>query len=126
MANIRIESAWQRMIASQTADWLLYFRKLQQDGFYNYFHSSDRIVFFFVFVPILRRELQSYSEVHNEHRIRRQSARPNHKPGVPNDLYFDSPKRWGFMPNEELLYGLEEAVKDVGKLTRINTERICE
>jgi len=71
-----------------------------------------------VFVPILRKELQSYTEMHNEHKIRPQLTRPNHKPGVPNDLYFDSLKRWGFIPNKELLHGLEEAVNHVSKLNK--------
>ena len=77
---------------------------------------ADRIVFWFVFVPILRRELKAYSETHNEHSIRPQFARPNHKPGIPNELYFgDNHKRWGFLPDEELLSDLEEAVSGVSK-----------
>jgi hypothetical protein len=92
-----------------------YFRKLQEDGFYQFELLADRIVFWFIFVPILRRELKAYSETHNEHSIRPQLARPNHKPGIPNALYFDNHKRWGFLPDEELLSDLEEAVSDVGK-----------
>jgi hypothetical protein len=39
----------------------------------------------------------------------------NHQPGVPNELYFNHPKRFGFIPDEALLAGLEEALNDVGK-----------
>ena len=78
---------------------------------------ADRIVFLFVFVPILRHELYSYVETHNAHRIRPQLARSNHVPGRPSELYDDTTiyRRWGFSPDEELLSQLEEAVSYVGK-----------
>jgi hypothetical protein len=64
----------------------------------------------------LRRELRKYSETHNDHRIRPQKEQPNHQPDVPNELYFDNPDRQGFMPDEELFCGLEEAVNNISKL----------
>jgi len=79
---------------------------------------ADRIVFLFVFVPILRHELYRYVETHNDHRIRPQLARANHVPGRPNELYDNTTiyRRWGFSPDEGLLSDLEEAVSYVGKL----------
>jgi hypothetical protein len=44
-------------------------------------------MFLFIFVLILRHELQAYVEVHNEHRIRPQLERDHHVRGRPNELY---------------------------------------
>jgi hypothetical protein len=95
-----------------------YFRKLQHDGFYESDMIADRVVFLFVFVPILRHELYRYVETHNDHRIRPQLARANHVPGRPNELYDNTTiyRRWGFSPDEDLLSDLEGAVSYVGKL----------
>jgi len=67
-------------------------------------------------MPILRAEITTYVETWNEHRIRPQRQRPNHVPGVPNQLYTDaSTPRYGWVPDIEFLAQLDEAVKDVGK-----------
>jgi hypothetical protein len=97
-----------------------FFHKLQLDGFYESDLLSDRVVFLFVFVPILRHELHSYVKTHNNHTIRPQLARANHIPGKPDELYEDTSiyRRWSFTPNEELLSQLEEAVSYIGKKIR--------
>jgi hypothetical protein len=41
----------------------------------------------FVFMPILRHELEVFLLDHNEYPIRRQKERAYHVPGVPNQLY---------------------------------------
>jgi hypothetical protein len=67
-------------------------------------------------MPILRAEIATYVETWNEHRIRSQRQRPNHVPGVPNQLYTDaSTPRYGWSPDIEFLAQLDEAMKDVGK-----------
>jgi hypothetical protein len=103
------------MIARQTGEWIVFFHQLQTEGLYQALLVPDRIVFLFVFTPILRRELRIYAETYNEHRIRPQSERANYQPGVPNELYFNNSKRLGFVPDETLLTGLEEALNDVGE-----------
>jgi hypothetical protein len=73
------------------------------------------VVFLFVFVPILRQEINTYVETWNEHRIRPQLERANHIAGRPNELYFDpSIPRHGWRPDPELLTQLKEAVNDFG------------
>jgi hypothetical protein len=68
-------------------------------------------------MPILRAEIATYVETWNEHRIRPQRQRPNHVPGVPNQLYTDaSTPRYGWSPDMEFLAQLDEVVKDVGQL----------
>ena len=88
-----------------------YFTYLTAHGFYESDVLEDRVVFLFVFVPILRQEIATYVDTWNEHRIRSQSGRPNHIAGRPNELYFDtSTPRYGWQPNPELLSQLKEAV----------------
>jgi hypothetical protein len=75
------------------------------------------VVFLFVFVPILRHEINIYVETWNEHRIRPQLQRPNHVAGAgrPNELYFDpSATRYGWKPDPGLLADLKQAVNDFG------------
>jgi len=58
--------------------------------------SEDRVVFLFVFVPILRDEIATFVETWNEHRIRSQRNRANHVAGIPNELYTsDDTPRFG-------------------------------
>jgi len=115
-ANIRIESTWMRMINSQTRPWLEFFRYLQTHGLYESDVLEDRVVFLFVFVPILRSEINTYVDTWNEHRIRPQKYRANHVAGIPNELYADEAIRhYGWTPDATFLAQLEEAVKDVGK-----------
>jgi hypothetical protein len=95
-----------------------YFTYLTVHGFYESDVLEDRVVFLFVFVPILRREIATFVETWNEHRIRSQSGRPNHIAGRPNELYFDtSASRYGWQPNPELLSQLKEAVSGFGIAT---------
>jgi hypothetical protein len=61
---------------------------------------EDRVIFLFVFVPILRSEIGTYVETWNEHRIRPQTHRANHIPGIPNELYTsDATPRFGWTPD---------------------------
>ena len=95
-----------------------YFTYLTVHGFYESDVLEDRVVFLFVFVPILRREIATYVETWNEHRIRPQPGRPNHIAGRPNELYFDATTpRCGWQPNPELLSQLKEAVSGFGIVT---------
>ena len=77
---------------------------------------EDRVVFLFVFVPILRDEIATFVEIWNEHRIRAQKDRPNHVAGIPNELYTDdATPRYGWTPDAQFLSQLGEAVADFGR-----------
>jgi len=112
-ANVKIESLWMRMLRSQTRPWLEFFHYLQNNGLYESDVLEDRVVFLFVFVPILRDEIATFVETWNEHRIRSQRNRPNHVAGIPNELYTsDVAPRFGWTPDASLLLQLSETVKD--------------
>lgn len=85
-------------------------------GYYESDVLEDRVVFLFVFGPIICSEIKTYVDVWNAHRIRPQRDRPNHRPGIPNELYMDEAvRKFGWTPNSDLLLKLEEAVSDVGE-----------
>jgi hypothetical protein len=91
-----------------------FFSYLQAHGLYESDVLKDRVIFLFIFVLILRSEINTYIETWNEHRIRPQSHRANHVAGIPNELYTDEAiRRYGWTPDATFLAQLEEAVKDV-------------
>ena len=59
-------------------------------------------------MPILRHEIYSFADTHNAHRICAQPKRPNHVPGIPNELYNERSggERIGFRPDHSLLDSL--------------------
>jgi hypothetical protein len=92
-----------------------YFTYLTMHGFYESDSLEDRVVFLYVFIPILRQEINIYVNTWNEHRIRPQLARANHIPGRPNELYFEAPvPRYGWIPDAPFLAELKEAVNAYG------------
>lgn len=94
------------MIQSQTKPWLVsfsfdilknlitdffwikeYFTYLKTYELYESEALEDRMIFLFVFVPILCSEIGIYVETSNMQRIRPQKKRFNHVAGIPNELY---------------------------------------
>ena len=65
-------------------------------GLYESDAFEDRVLFLFVFPPIIRSEIRTYVEVWNSHPICPQRHRFNHAAGIPNDIYTDpSTERFG-------------------------------
>ena len=93
-----------------------FFSYLQAHGLYKSDVLEDCVVFLFIFVPILRLEINTYIETWNKYRIRPQRHRANHVAGIPNELYTDEAIRhYKWTPNATFLAQLEEAVKDISK-----------
>ena len=86
-ANQRMENWWLRLVAAQLEWWITHFHYLQSNGFFVPGQISDTVVLLFVFMPILRREVNAFVEMWNDHPIRKQRQLANHVPGVPNTLY---------------------------------------
>jgi hypothetical protein len=107
-ANQRIENWWCRLRTTQLEWWITYFRYLEINGFFVSGQISDTAVLLFVFMPILRREVNAFVQMWNDHPIRKQRQLANHIPGVPNKLYDHRPdgERLGFQPNPDLVNDL--------------------
>jgi len=108
-ANQRIENWWFRLLTTQLEWWITYFRYLESNGFFASGQIPDNAVLLFVFMPILRHEINNFVQTWNDHRIRKQGQLANHVPGVPNQLYDlrpNSGERLGFRPNGDLLDNL--------------------
>jgi hypothetical protein len=86
-ANIRIESTWRQIRDRVTGKWLRLFGLMEASELYLDSLVADRIVLLFVFMPLIRYELNEFVQVKNEHPIRRQRNRELHVPGIPNDLF---------------------------------------
>ena len=51
----------------------------------------ERIVFYFIFMPLIRHEINEFVLTWNAHRIRAQNDRGNSVAGIPDRLYFRPP-----------------------------------
>jgi hypothetical protein len=118
---------------------------MQLSKIINTEHPSDRILIVFVFLPLLRHEIDTYVRIHNAHHIRVQEKREHHVPGIPNELYFgkdyilkegfDKARATrGFRPNLRLLrqhiqlfeqYGMLYKASALRKLTNTWLRRGC-
>ena len=112
--NIRVENWWLRLVTQQTWPWIQLFRYFEKEGFYCSDLTADRVVLLFIFMPIIRSELRDYVTTWNAHRIRPQRHRPNHVPGIPNQLYQNGQVRGGFTPNPALTQSMSDELRGHG------------
>jgi hypothetical protein len=70
----------------------------------------------FVFMPIIRSELQTFVDTHNAHPIRTQRNRAYHVAGVPNELYIDHARQCGFSLDLDVYNQWEAQVAQYGTL----------
>jgi hypothetical protein len=91
--NIRIEGSWNLMIMSVTNSWMDLFRFLTVQGRFRDDLPTDKVIFIYVFLPLLQNEIWRWVEDHNSHFIRKDKHRSQHVAGIPNDLYAGRPGR---------------------------------
>jgi hypothetical protein len=117
--NIRAEGLWRHQRFTTTVTWINYFKSLQQatPSLYRQDQLADQVVFLFLFMPILRDELNAFVSTWNAHRIRAQPNRSQHVAGVPNELYRTG-QQHGFVPDNEVLSALESALPEYGRYKR--------
>jgi hypothetical protein len=94
--NVRIEGLWRQQRYTTTGPWIQYFKLLSLSGLFEQQSLADKVVLLFVFMPIIRSELQTFVDTHNAHPIRVQRNRSHHVAGVPNELYTDHARQCGF------------------------------
>ncbi|KAH8146899.1 uncharacterized protein LAJ45_08978 [Morchella importuna] len=89
--NVRIESWWGQLTKGATADWKKYFRTLQQGNLFQEDRLEDMIAILYTYMPIIRAKLHQFVENWNNHKIRKQSNRPNLPTGEPYYNYYFPP-----------------------------------
>ena len=89
---------------------------MNEERLYSSDSLADRVIFLWVFMPLLRSELGTWVRNYNEHRIRQQPRRLNHVHGRPNKLYSTRQvPHYGYAPDAELLNSLLNAIEPYGK-----------
>jgi hypothetical protein len=119
--NVKIEGLWRQQRFQCTDPWINYFKTLQAQNLYRQDLIADQVVVLFIFMPILRQELQTFVDTHNAHPIRAQRNRSLHVPGVPDELYRQQPNH-GFAANNEVLTALQATLPDYGKYSVVIIE----
>ena len=111
--NQRIESWWNLLANAQTDTWRNLFTDLERQGYFDG-GSIDVICMQYVYMKMIRTHVQTFVQVHNTHRIRRQRNREHYLPtGQPCQLYHyppDGVKDYGSVPNPDILKALEQQV----------------
>lgn len=108
MRNQRIEAYWQNQREHNCRYWEEEFEHLTANGLLCPGDLLHRACLQYVYMPLLRKELQEFVEEHNSHRIRKQRGKKTPQ-GIPEDLYnfpeLKGFKQAGFVPEaDDLLY----------------------
>ena len=100
---------------------------IERDTFYNG-SITDQIVLQFVFILLIRQEIFTFVQVHNQYKIRRDRKRLNHVPGQPNALYMNierdtlveplGERTYGFKPASSMLDEMDAMITGFSKSTR--------
>jgi len=114
--NIRVERLWRQQRDTATGSWISYFKLLSLSGLFEQQTLADKVVLLFVFMPIIRLELQTFVDTYNAHPIRTQRNRAYHVAGVPGELYADHTRRCGFSLDLDVHSQWEAQVAQYGTL----------
>ena len=68
--------------------WQGCFANLEKHKLFTIDIIPERIVFYFIFMPLIRYEINEFVLTWNAHRIRAQNGRSNSVAGIPDRLYF--------------------------------------
>jgi hypothetical protein len=84
----------------------LCFENLERNKLFSSDSIPDRVIFYFIFMPIIRHEIEEFVMTWNAHRIRTQRDRVNSVGGIPDRLYYhpkEGIENCGKIPNLERL-----------------------
>lgn len=102
--NQRIESFWNLLANGLTDTYRNIFASYQRDGLFTKGNTIDKIALKFVYMPMVRKHVYAFVDMHNTHKIRRQRKRAHYLPtGIPDEMfnYPQSKKDYGREPNWE-------------------------
>jgi hypothetical protein len=110
VANQRIESIWKRLVTSTLQEWRYLFREIYRRQLFRSGCPSDKVVLLFIFMPIIRREVSAWTQMHNNARIRKDPSRIHHIAGRPLEIYerhvpegHPIPRDYGSIPDAQTL-----------------------
>jgi hypothetical protein len=86
--NQRQEAWWLQLAKGYVYRFRDFFGRLDTAGEWGKKNLCDRIALIAVYLPIIRRGIQSFINTWNTHYIRAQRGRPHHVKGVPHANYF--------------------------------------
>ncbi|KAG0643329.1 hypothetical protein HOY80DRAFT_1094323 [Tuber brumale] len=113
--NQRIESWWNLLANAQTDTWQNLFVEFEKEGYFDG-GDIDVICLQYVYMTMIRTQVQTFVQVHNTHRIRRQRRREHYlHTGRPVELYYYPPtgvRNYGLPTDKTVLSELESQVKD--------------
>ena len=115
--NTKIKDLWNQMISSITKQWILFFSALERSDWFHEDLLCDKVILTFIFMPILRNEIQDWVEDHNTTSIWPQQHRSLHIAGISNDLYrneLPNAEKQGFNFDPDLHASLEAQVLAYG------------
>jgi hypothetical protein len=95
-----------------------YFQRLTQRSLYNKLDMACQIAFSYLYMPIIRHEIEGYVQTWNSHDIRKQNNRPNATVGKPQYNYYYPPNgvdHYGQPLNRAIVDGVAEDLSEWGK-----------
>ena len=84
----------------------LFFDNLEKNKLFSFDSIPDRVVFYFIFMPIIRHEINEFVLTWNAHRIRTRPDLANCVGGIPDRLYYhpkEGIQNCGKIPNLDRL-----------------------
>jgi hypothetical protein len=112
--NVRIERIWLQVRQEVTTRWGDLFTLIEKRSLYRSWCAVDCVVMQFVFMPLVREELNQFVLDKNAHPIRRQKNRSYHVPGIPNKLYEEG-QHHGFPVHLPTVHEWESQISTFGK-----------
>ncbi|KAK3983787.1 hypothetical protein QBC44DRAFT_302540 [Cladorrhinum sp. PSN332] len=87
--NQRIESFWLRLANAKTRFWRDFFCELRSDKLWSKNSLADRIALLYIYMPIIRKEMQVWIREYNTHKIRYQKNLKHGITGIPKKMYLE-------------------------------------
>jgi hypothetical protein len=112
--NVRIERIWLQVRQEVTTRWGDLFTLIEKRSLYRSWCAADCVVMQFVFMPLVREELNQFVLDKNAHPIRRQKNRSYHISGIPNKLYEEG-QRHGFPVHLSTVHEWESQISLFGR-----------
>ena len=127
--NVRIESWWRQQSKTSINQWRDCFISLANKGEFNRDSLGNRIAFKAIYMPIIRRALDTFVNLWNYHEIRKEPKRPYLVHGIPYMLYntpqLSSGEHCGCFAPEEVVEDMQSKLPEFGSFSTRRHTRNC-